>query len=117
MMSEEELMNEEELREEGSLGPDLTEVINQLTGRWSYPGNWQSEIEIEPGRDPDQIVARDLAEQHWCEGIATVRLASWDDFTRIQVHIVFDTGVSVGGVVSEDFTSIDWDNDTRWERA
>jgi hypothetical protein len=117
MTSEEALMNEETLIEEESREPDLAEVINQLTGRWSYPGNWLSEIVIESGREPDQIVAMDLAEQHWREGMATVRVGSWDDLTRVQIDIVFDTGVSVGGVVSEDFTTIEWDNNTRWERS
>jgi len=117
MTTEEASMNEEILIEEESREPDLAEVINQLTGRWSYPGNWLSEIVIESGREPDQIVAIDLEEQHWREGVATVRVGSWDDSTRVQIDISFDTGVSVGGVVSEDFTTIEWDNDTRWERA
>jgi hypothetical protein len=120
-MNEEELTNEdeqieEELLEKEPLGPDLSEVINQLTGSWSYPGNWLSEIEIEPGDGPDLIVARDLAEQHWSRGDATLRVDYEDDVYRIKVDIFFDTGVSVGGVVSEDFNTLEWNNGTRWER-
>jgi len=115
-MSEEELINEdlvdEVSLEEVSSESDVTDAINQLIGDWSYPGNFLSEIVIESGDTFNQVVARDLAEQHWSLGLATVQ---WDA-GRIQIDISFDTGVSVGGFVSEDFTTIEWDNRTRWER-
>ena len=119
-MSEEELINEELVDqvspEEVSSEPDVTNAINQLIGDWSYPGNFLSEIVIEPGDAFDQVVARDLADQHWSYGDATVRIDSWDDVNRVQVDISFNTGVRVSGTVSEDFTTIEWDNGTRWER-
>ena len=115
-MSEEELINGEEPVDEVSPGSNVTDTINQLIGNWSYPGNFLSEIVIESGDAFDQIVARDLAKQHWSYGDATVRIDSQDDLNRVQIDIFFDTGVFVGGLVSEDFNTIEWDNGTRWER-
>lgn len=121
-MSEEDLMdeaviNEEEAIEDVSPGFDVTDAISQLTGNWTYPGNFLSEIVIEPGDAFDQVVARDLADQHWSYGDATVHIDSWDDVNRVQIDISFNTGVRVSGTVSEDFATIEWNNGTRWERG
>ncbi|XGB41719.1 MAG: hypothetical protein LVS60_15965 [Nodosilinea sp. LVE1205-7] len=119
-MSAEDLIDEAsqaESVEDLSPGSDVTDAISQLTGSWTYPGNFQSDIVIEPGDASDQVVARDLADQHWSYGNATVRIDSWDDVNRVQVDISFNTGVQVSGTVSQDFATIEWDNGTRWERG
>ena len=49
-MSAEDLIDEAsqaESVEDLSPGSDVTDAISQLTGSWTYPGNFQSDIVIE----------------------------------------------------------------------